>query len=87
MTNLVHLSLLRSRFFVWIMLAGSLTMSSPSFSQSGAAQEPATTQSGPSIGDTAPAFTAHDQFGKEQNNKSVTGPNGTVLLFFRSADW
>lgn len=87
MTNLMRFILLRSRLFVWIMLAGSLTMSSRSFSQSAAAQESATAQSGPSIGDTAPAFTAHDQFGKEQNNKSVAGPNGTVLLFFRSADW
>ncbi len=86
MTNLVRFLLLRSRFFVWIILAGSL-MTSSSSSQSAAGQESATAQAGPSIGDTAPAFTAHDQFGKEQNNKSVAGANGTVLLFFRSADW
>ena len=83
MTNLVRLSLLRSRFFVWIMLAGSLMTSS---SQSIAGQD-AATQSGPAMGDAAPAFTARDQFGNEQSNKSVAGVNGTVLLFFRSADW
>ena len=87
MTNFVRSSVLRSRFFVWIMLAGSL-MTSSSSSQSAAGQDSAATfQSGPAISDAAPAFTAHDQFGKEQNNKSVAGPNGTVLLFFRSADW
>ena len=85
MTNLVRFRLLRSRFFVWIMLAGSL-MTSSSSSQSAAGQD-ASTQSGPAIGDAAPAFTARDQFGSEQSNKSVAGANGTVLLFFRSADW
>jgi hypothetical protein len=35
----------------------------------------------------APAFRALDQFGKEQSEKTVGGTNGTVLLFFRSADW
>jgi hypothetical protein len=86
MTNLVRFSLLRSRFFVWIMLAGSL-MTSSSSSQSVAGQDAAAFQAGPTIGDAAPAFTAHDQFGNEQSNKSVAGANGTVLLFFRSADW
>jgi cytochrome oxidase Cu insertion factor (SCO1/SenC/PrrC family) len=42
---------------------------------------------GPQIGKKAPAFTAHDQFGHEQTNETLRGPNGTVLLFFRSADW
>jgi hypothetical protein len=28
-----------------------------------------------------------DQFGHEQSNKTLKGPKGTVLLFFRSADW
>jgi hypothetical protein len=38
-------------------------------------------------GETAPPFHALDQSGKEQTEQSVAGKNGTVLLFFRSADW
>ena len=44
-------------------------------------------QAGLREGETAPPFRARDQFGKEQNNATVAGKNGTVLLFFRSADW
>lgn len=39
------------------------------------------------IGEKAPTFSATDQFGREQSNETVKGPKGTVLLFFRSADW
>jgi len=42
---------------------------------------------GLSSGDVAPSFKARDQFGKEQDNRTLAGANGTVLLFFRSADW
>jgi hypothetical protein len=38
-------------------------------------------------GQKAPAFSARDQFGGEQNLDTLKGPNGTILLFFRSADW
>ena len=39
------------------------------------------------VGEKAPAFSARDQFGREQNLTTLKGPKGTVLLFFRSADW
>ncbi len=39
------------------------------------------------IGQQAPAFALHDQFGHEQSNETLKGSKGTVLLFFRSADW
>lgn len=39
------------------------------------------------VGQKAPAFSARDQFGAQQTLDSLKGPNGTVLLFFRSADW
>ena len=39
------------------------------------------------IGQQAPAFTLVDQFGQEHSNATLKGPKGTVLLFFRSADW
>jgi len=38
-------------------------------------------------GNPAPAFRARDQFANEQTLSSLMGPNGLVLLFFRSADW
>jgi hypothetical protein len=39
------------------------------------------------IGQHAPAFVLHDQFGHEHSNETLKGAKGTVLLFFRSADW
>ena len=39
------------------------------------------------VGQKAPDFSAHDQFGRLQTLDSLRGVNGTVLLFFRSADW
>ena len=39
------------------------------------------------VGSNAPAFTFLDQFDHPQSNETLKGPNGTVLLFFRSADW
>jgi len=42
---------------------------------------------GPKIGETIPSFQLKDQYGHEQNLKSLVGPKGLVLLFFRSADW
>jgi cell envelope opacity-associated protein A len=38
-------------------------------------------------GQKIPELSATDQFGKSQNFDSLKGPNGFVLLFFRSADW
>ena len=39
------------------------------------------------IGQQAPAFALPDQFGQEHSNETLKGSKGTVLLFFRSADW
>jgi hypothetical protein len=39
------------------------------------------------VGRKAPAFSAQDQNGRTQNLETLKGPKGTVLLFFRSADW
>src|SRR6266436_1555576 len=39
------------------------------------------------IGQRAPQFTLVDQFGHEQSNETLKGPKGTIVLFFRSADW
>jgi hypothetical protein len=45
------------------------------------------TDIGLDVGRKAPAFSARDQFGRVQNLETLKGPKGTVLLFFRSADW
>ena len=42
---------------------------------------------GLAVGQKAPAFSLRDQFGRVQTLDSLKGANGTVLLFFRSADW
>jgi hypothetical protein len=39
------------------------------------------------VGQKAPGFSLRDQFGREHSLESLKGPKGTVLLFFRSADW
>jgi peroxiredoxin len=38
-------------------------------------------------GQKAPDFTATDQLGKTQTLETLRGSKGTVLLFYRSADW
>jgi hypothetical protein len=45
------------------------------------------TSIGLAVGHKAPPFSARDQFGKDQTLDTLKGPHGTVLLFFRSADW
>jgi hypothetical protein len=42
---------------------------------------------GLAVGQKAPVFSARDQSGRVQTLDTLKGPNGTVLLFFRSADW
>jgi hypothetical protein len=38
-------------------------------------------------GRKAPAFAVPDQSGRTQTLETLKGSKGTVLLFFRSADW
>ena len=42
---------------------------------------------GLAVGQKAPVFSIRDQFGRAQTLDTLKGSNGTVLLFFRSADW
>jgi len=44
-------------------------------------------KTGPDVGRQVPAFSAKDQKGWRQTLKSISGPNGAMLVFFRSADW
>jgi hypothetical protein len=45
------------------------------------------TKTGPEVGSPVPDFSTQDQEGRRQTLKSVSGPKGTMLVFFRSADW
>jgi len=45
------------------------------------------TSIGLAVGQKAPAFSVRDQFGRVQTLDTLKGKNGSVLLFFRSADW
>lgn len=42
---------------------------------------------GPQPGARVPDFTLTDQHGRPRTLASLAGPNGTMLVFSRSADW
>ncbi len=42
---------------------------------------------GPKPGETLPPFALPDQDGSQRDFASLSGPNGLVLVFYRSADW
>ena len=44
-------------------------------------------QRGPQVGERIPDFTLTDQYGNAWTRNSIAGPNGTMLVFLRSADW
>jgi hypothetical protein len=46
-----------------------------------------TVKSGPAAGSPVPDFSAPDQAGHVQTLKSIMGPKGAMLVFYRSADW
>jgi hypothetical protein len=51
------------------------------------AQQTTPVRTGPALGSTVPSFEAPDQNGRMQTLKSLTGPKGLLLVFYRSADW
>jgi len=60
---------------------------------SAARQQPNATQMvdvervGPKVGEALPEFSLRDQNGHVESLKSLLGPKGAVIVFFRSADW
>lgn len=44
-------------------------------------------KTGPNAGATIPRFSLKDQNGKAQTLRTLAGPSGTMLVFYRSADW
>jgi len=55
--------------------------------QAAAPERPNPMGLGPSIGQRLIAFEARDQNGALRTLDSLKGPNGLVMVFFRSADW
>ena len=47
----------------------------------------ATLPSGPAVGQAVPDFSLQDQNGRIQTLRSIMGPKGALLVFYRSADW
>ena len=42
---------------------------------------------GPQVGERVPDFSLPDQTGRVWTRDSILGPNGAILLFYRSANW
>ena len=42
---------------------------------------------GPQVGERVRPFTLPDQSGTPREFSALAGPNGTMLVFFRSSDW
>ena len=68
---------IRKRVWLLFLLCGNVFLSSAL----------AQTIIGLQPGVKAPEISLSDQTGKPQNLGTLTGPNGLLLLFFRSADW
>lgn len=83
------MNLAEKRTPAWLLAGASVFFgfSLITISNHAAAAQSSSPSIGLEIGQHAPAFEATDQSGRTQTNETLKGPNGTVLLFFRSADW
>jgi hypothetical protein len=76
-----------------IIPAGAVVLASLLGHQPAAQQTPAprapidVAKLGPQVGQQIPGFTLNDQNGKSWTDRSILGPRGAMLVFFRSADW
>jgi hypothetical protein len=73
-----------------IVILGVLALAASPIVRAGAGREATVADTpavGLEVGQKAPAFSGTDQFGHAQTSESLKGSNGTVILFFRSADW
>ena len=66
-----------SRHFLRVMLMPAILAS---FGQAG-------TKTGPAVGERIPQFWLPDQNGRVVDLKTISGPKGAMLVFYRSADW
>ncbi len=86
---MVHLTTIWSSrcqvsLFSCALLAGLLAQA-PLMAQSPAKID--VTKLGPQVGERVPDFSLKDQNGKTWTLQSIMGPKGTMLVFYRSADW
>lgn len=51
------------------------------------ARVPGNLTTGPDVGERIPAISAVDQHRQRRDFDDIVGPNGAMILFFRSADW
>ena len=71
-----------------LVLAGVLLLGSSMAAQAPAAKSAADLEKlGPQVGQSVPDFSLPDQNGTTRTLKSILGPNGAMLVFFRSAEW
>ncbi|MEX2304146.1 MAG: hypothetical protein WD733_24595 [Bryobacterales bacterium] len=67
-----------------ILAIGALALAPGMMSAQSENKPPST---GPAVGKKIPAFEVVDQAGRRQTFETLRGPNGLLLLFYRSADW
>ena len=65
----------------------SALLALPSFAQDSEREAIEVASLGPQIGERVPDFRLPDQNGQFHTLDDIKGPNGTMLLFHRSADW
>lgn len=74
-----HLSMLMlRRFLVYGFVLSSLAT---------LAAQPDVSTLGPQVGQRLAPFSGVDQFGRTQTLTSIMGPEGAMVVFYRSADW
>jgi hypothetical protein len=83
--------LMTRRVVMYVLLAIAVAAAWPAL---GRAQSSAGPQSvgrvdalGPKVGERVPEFSGVDQFGHERSLQSILGPQGAMIVFYRSADW
>ena len=74
-TTVVEVSWVYMRRILWLSLAAAAALYGQSI------------KTGPAVGSPLPDFSAPDQTGRTQTLKSIMGPKGAMLVFYRSADW
>jgi cytochrome oxidase Cu insertion factor (SCO1/SenC/PrrC family) len=70
-----------------LVIVALVFASVPSSRTVGQAPLPDVEKMGPQVGQVVPDFELADQDGTPRTLKSLLGPNGAMLVFFRSADW
>jgi hypothetical protein len=74
--------------FAAAILSGTLLSAARPPQQSVQSRQPVdVAKLGPQVGERVPDFNLTDQNGKTWTLQSSMGPNGAMLVFFRSADW